>query len=521
MAICGTRAWTGCAWAFLIVGLLSPWEGTAAIVGDSFAAPVEISGGRGVITLYTAGATREANEPWISGRNNGGASVWLRWTAPTNGTFIFDTEGSEFDTLLGVYTGTNLANLSLLASNDDIENRDNLQSRVTITAAANVIYRIAIDGDAGAAGYAVLNWRPAPLACTARPLNDNLAQAEALAGFQGTAHGATVCATREELEPWHANVPCGNSIWFRWEAPASGLACFDTLGSDFDTVLGIYQGSSMEALTVVAGNNDAGNLERLSRVVFRASQGTVYAIALGGVTMLSGVTREGTSVLHWRLDPDGGRNDLFAQAQVIEGPHGLVYGLTVGATREPGEPVRTDNPGGASVWYRWKAPADGTVVFDTSGSLFDAAIYRDVLMTLYRGDTLAGLVLVADNYVAATGGYSSQITAHVTAGSQYYLSVDGYYDAIFCRCVAAGMVVLSWTQPEVVLMTEPSREGHEAFATSLRGPPGRECVIESSPDLVQWQALLTVPLGFEPTRVVLESNAAAAEARFYRAVLVP
>ncbi|HEY2261796.1 MAG TPA: fibronectin type III domain-containing protein [Streptosporangiaceae bacterium] len=58
-------------------------------------------------------------------------------------------------------------------------------------------------------------------------------------------------------------------------------------------------------------------------------------------------------------------NDNFASAQVISGASGSVVGTNVGATVEPGETTIQDVRGGASVWYKWTAPADGSYQFDT------------------------------------------------------------------------------------------------------------------------------------------------------------
>ncbi len=64
-------------------------------------------------------------------------------------------------------------------------------------------------------------------------------------------------------------------------------------------------------------------------------------------------------------------NDNFASATVITGVSGATAGSTVGATKETGEPNHAGNPGGASVWFRWVAPVNGTVTFNTEGSAFD------------------------------------------------------------------------------------------------------------------------------------------------------
>jgi hypothetical protein len=63
-------------------------------------------------------STKQAGEP-----DHGqcrGRSIWYQWTAPSTGVFTIHTVGSNFDTLLGVYTGTSVEALTLVASNDDI-----------------------------------------------------------------------------------------------------------------------------------------------------------------------------------------------------------------------------------------------------------------------------------------------------------------------------------------------------------------------------------------------------------------
>lgn len=51
--------------------------------------------------------------------NAGGKSRWWSWTALANGTVNINTAGSNFNTLLDVYTGTALNALTVVASNDD------------------------------------------------------------------------------------------------------------------------------------------------------------------------------------------------------------------------------------------------------------------------------------------------------------------------------------------------------------------------------------------------------------------
>jgi hypothetical protein len=62
-----------------------------------------ISGASGSVTGSNENATKQPGEP-NHANNAGGRSVWFGWTAPSTGTFFFDTYTSEFDTLLAAYT---------------------------------------------------------------------------------------------------------------------------------------------------------------------------------------------------------------------------------------------------------------------------------------------------------------------------------------------------------------------------------------------------------------------------------
>lgn len=110
----------------------------------------------GAVSGSNIGADKETGEPTIAG-NDGGASVWYRWTAPANVTITFQTLGSDFDTLLGVYTGNRVDALTLVGDNDDANN-STVTSAVTFNAAAGTTYFIAVDGFGGSTGNIHLSW---------------------------------------------------------------------------------------------------------------------------------------------------------------------------------------------------------------------------------------------------------------------------------------------------------------------------------------------------------------------------
>ena len=61
----------------------------------------------------------------------------------------------------------------------------------------------------------------------------------------------------------------------------------DTAGSSFDTLLGVYTGTAVGALTTVASNDDANGTTQ-SQVSFAAVAGTTYRIAVDGFAGATG-----------------------------------------------------------------------------------------------------------------------------------------------------------------------------------------------------------------------------------------
>ena len=78
------------------------------------------------------------------------------WTAPSAGPFIFDTEGSEFDTNLALFADCE-ASESLECNDDGVE--ETLYSSITRTFEAGESVLVVIEGYDGGAGNYVINIR--------------------------------------------------------------------------------------------------------------------------------------------------------------------------------------------------------------------------------------------------------------------------------------------------------------------------------------------------------------------------
>ena len=118
------------------------------------------------------------------------------------------------------------------------------------------------------------------------PANDNFANAITItlgSGNTATVNGFNTNATKETKEPNHAGNIGGHSVWWKWTAPSAGSVTIDTRGSYSDTTLGIYTGSSVDALTSVASDDDIQDgVIQASTVTFTVTAGTTYYIAVDG-----------------------------------------------------------------------------------------------------------------------------------------------------------------------------------------------------------------------------------------------
>ena len=389
-----------------------------------------------------------------------GSSIWFKWTAPATSGFVFDTEGSDLPTRLGIFTrpdpGSCPHYVEEQASSNNIAPGNDF-SRVRLDATSGTEYFIAIDGDpispgSGGifAGDVTLNWY-------APPANDDFADASTISNSTGTTSVTNAGATKEGSEPQHGNNAGGTSVWFEWTAPSTAAMSFNTTGSSFDTLLGVYQetspGSGVTSLLTRGTNDDAGTTD--SRVGFNATSGQTYFIAVDGKrrSPLDNSNQDGFTgdiVLNWLPSP---ANDDFAAATDLGGvdpdpdpASGSAPGNNEGATKES---LNEQDHGPAdidsSIWYRWTAPSTGRAMFEAVGQDFKAVV------AVYSGTALNNLSSIgAEQWTFysnwdphPTLGY--RVFASVTQGTEYFIAVDSSPD----DPSGTGPTTLTWAMDSV------------------------------------------------------------------------
>jgi hypothetical protein len=112
---------------------------------DDFDSPKQISSLPYTDIMDTTGATSTADDPalYMCDRGPGVATVWYRFTPSTTGHLRVDTIGSNYDTMLAVWTGTR-GDLQMAACNDDLDWPANPESSLVRTVSAGTTYHIEV-----------------------------------------------------------------------------------------------------------------------------------------------------------------------------------------------------------------------------------------------------------------------------------------------------------------------------------------------------------------------------------------
>ncbi|MCX6973028.1 MAG: putative Ig domain-containing protein [Verrucomicrobia bacterium] len=374
---------------------------------DDFANRVPLAGVNATATGSNVNASAESGEPNHLGQRS--HSVWWTWTAPRTASVVVSLTGSSFDTVLGVYSGSSVGSLSLVAENDDASSTST--SQVTFNATVGTDYQIAVDGygaDQGQIKLSIIQTAGGAVA------NDAFANAETLAGASASATGSNYDATAQVGEAAHAGQVATKSIWWKWTAPGNGSCTVDTIGSTFDTVLAVYTGASVSSLAPIASDDQSGG-SNTSKVSFITTTGTTYFFAVDGRSGAGGAV-----ALQLEFSSQSKpANDDFLNAIALVGSSANGTANSAGATAEASEPSHYGNPAEKSLWWTWTASQSGPVRISTAGSAFDT------VLAVYSGSSIYSLAEVASND-DANGDRQSAVEFEAVSGTIYRIAVDGY-----------------------------------------------------------------------------------------------
>jgi subtilisin family serine protease len=303
----------------------TPTATPAPPANDDFDQPDVVTPPLFTDTLDTQHATVAGDDPMLCTGSRGGATVWYRFTAPAAGVLAANTFGSDYDTVLAVFTGSRGA-LTRLACNDDY---DSLLSFVSVNVNAGSTYYIeaasyaaagaaakptAAGGEIGALaggdlvlGMAFAATTPPTATPTATPIatsTPNPAQVAVLA-----------------LSPATTTVGVGQrfsvTVRVRTTDAVDGAAAYLTFDPATMQVASVTAGDALPAILRNQVDNTQGRIDfvagalsapfpaadfTLATVVFTATQPTTSAALTFAAAnpRLSDVTFGGVSILHHR-----------------------------------------------------------------------------------------------------------------------------------------------------------------------------------------------------------------------------
>ena len=220
-----------------------------------------------------------------------GSTAWYRFTAARSGRHVLSTFGSNFDTVMAVYTPNGVSipgGGQELDCNDDADQNDRT-SFVEINAVAGQSYYVQVGGfDEGAGAGA--DEGSITIAVYQPPANDDRSNAVSV-GMGGGFPGYNFNADQENGEPTSCGgIPYGSTTWYKVVAPAIGDASVTVTSTDMDPVAAVLPAGSN---TPIACNDDGPGQTTSSSVSARVGPGE-YFIQVGGIVGQSGFPDEGT-----------------------------------------------------------------------------------------------------------------------------------------------------------------------------------------------------------------------------------
>ena len=257
--------------AGLLFALVNVPAALAQPANDDFDNPTVIAALPFTDSISTADATAAADDPFC---NSSEHTVWYSFTPTQDGPVRADTFGSDFDTNLGVFTGSR-GNLSQIACAF-------FPPQVTFNAAANTTYFFMVGSTFGVAGGTLV------FNMTGPPANDELGGAAPLALNTPVTQDTTL-ATSAPTDPTDCTFgPTSNTVWFSFTPAVSQPLNLDRSGSNYDGRLSVLTDLGSGPVVIACGFGDG--------VRFDATAGRTYFFMESGLF-------EGGGQLHLTLSP--------------------------------------------------------------------------------------------------------------------------------------------------------------------------------------------------------------------------
>ncbi len=250
----------------------------------------------------------------------------------------------------------------------------------------------------------------AEYASAVAPANDNCSSAQAVGDVTNQSFDTT-SATFDG--PGHYII--SPNIWYVYTASCTGCATVSLCGSNYDTMLAVYNGSSCPpSLGNLLASNDDFCFHQ-SEVVFPVISGNQYLIEVGGYFLETGTGKLSISCSTQPCQPS---NDYCYNAELIGNVTNKAFNTQWATFDGPGHCMTSPN-----IWYCYTASFSGDVTVSLCGSMYDTmlAIYDGCGCYPSLGD-----MIECNDEGCDPPSHASEITFTAIAGNQYLIEVGGY-----------------------------------------------------------------------------------------------
>lgn len=415
---------------------------------DDFLLSEKITLQNAIVESFNNFATTEAGEPRHSGASMHFASLWWKWTAENSGSVYLDLAGSDIDVNIAVYQGQAINELVEIVRNQNhtIENRD---EGVYFDAIGGKTYKFCVSSPYDdERGYIRLRVAPGgkpdinrPLLSGIMPFNGFVSKTNKVE-ISGFAHdpvpnASGVKEVRLKLNNGLFELAVGGEDWFKPISLEEGENIIDLVALDYSNNVSEVVRIQYDYFPPDLSNDHFVNAVVLNResVQIQAGQSGIHLTqGVGDVKDLV-VKKDGVlmSTDLFKIDSNNQAmirlNSPVKQDSTFEifNPFWTTATVsTLNATKENLEPDHANNEGGGSVWYKFKAPYDGTLKIEILEAAFDT------LLGMYMGSSVGNLVEISSSDDAYKKGEIefdagiSRLTQPLETGMSVYIAADGY-----------------------------------------------------------------------------------------------
>lgn len=242
-----------------------------------------------------------------------------------------------------------------------------------------------------------------------------------------------------------------HSVWYKYTAPENGELWVSSIGSDYDTVLGVFTGRR-GALTSVDCDDDGQGAQSI--LILQVQRGVTYYIEVAGFG------QGDTGTLEFELDFNPFNDDIYDAYEITRMTR--YTQITEGAGTDSSDPEFTCVAGQRyhTVWYEYTPTRTGYLGLHTNGSNFDT------VLGVWTG-TRTNLTNVACNDDGGTGTQSMLRDVVVEAGETYFIEVAGYWEGISYGRLYLTVSFAPPSAPTRVVLSQPRNNTYTNDTTPM------------------------------------------------------